>query len=113
LAHARAGSRVAVLAADVDCAAAVDVTAWVRHRTVQAVEIVGFQVRVHVSETDDLVAHVAFRRPPSIGNFVGCHSGEQSFGVWNVWVAFLWDDQVAEAAESEFCRADGCAVAGE
>ena len=72
-----------------------------------------FEVRVHVSEADDFVAHVAFCRPRAVGELVGGHAGEQGFGVWNVGVAFLWDDQVAETAKDEFRGADGCAVAGE
>jgi hypothetical protein len=80
--------------------------------TVQLVELVRFEVRVHVPETDDLVAHVALCCPCSVGELVGRHAGEQGFGVWNVWVAFLGNDQVAEAAEDEFGWAGGCAVVG-
>jgi hypothetical protein len=76
LAHSRAGSRIPVLAACVDCAAAVDVAAWLWDRSVQTIKLVGLQVCVHVSETDDLVAFVAFCGSRPVGDFVGCHAGE-------------------------------------
>ena len=71
-----------------------------------------FEMGVHIPETNDFVAHVAFCRPCSVGELVGCHAGEQGFGVGNVGIAFLRDDQMAEAAEDEFGWAGGCAVVG-
>jgi hypothetical protein len=55
---------------------------------------------IHVSKAHDLVAEMAFRCSPSIGEFVWRKPGEQEFGICRlVWIAFLWNLQVTETAE--------------
>lgn len=64
------------------------------------------EVRCHVAEADDALADVAFGRACPIGQFVGRKAGQQYFCARHtIWIAFLWDDQMAELAEDEFARA--------
>ena len=73
-------------------------------------------MRVHVSQSDDFVAEMAFGRTTAVGDFVWSQTaGEEDVGGFGrriVW-ALLRDLEVAESAEDEFPGADCCAVVGE
>lgn len=69
-------------------------------------------MRGHIAEADDFAADVAFCSAAAIDQFVGRETREHDLWVGDVWVglALLRDDEMAELAEDEFARAEGCAV---
>ena len=73
-------------------------------------------MRVHVSQSDDFVAEMAFGRTTAVGDFVWSQTaGEEDVGGFGrriVW-ALLRDLEVAELAEDDLCWAECCCVAGE
>jgi hypothetical protein len=61
------------------------------------------EVGVHVSESDDLVAEMAFSSTPSIYQLVWGETGKHYLGIVEVRVgiAFLWHEKVTELAENQ------------
>ena len=69
----------------------------------QAFELMVPEMGVHVPETDDSVAEMAFRGSAAVRQFVGGETREQQFRVWGfIGIATLGNLEVTEAAEDEF-----------
>jgi hypothetical protein len=68
------------------------------------------QVRLHVPQSDDLVAEMTFRCASSVCKFVGRHAGHEDFRRGIKRIAFLRNFKVAEAAENELPGTDACVM---
>ena len=87
-----------------DRASADGVAADAGSRLGEAIAIVDPEMRPHVSEPDDLVAEMAFRRSCAVGQFMRREARQQNFWVREGWVfgPLLRDNEVAELAEDFF-----------
>lgn len=69
------------------------------------------EMGVHIPESYDFVAQVAFSGASSVHQFMGGEARENYLGVMEIWVRFpfLWHEEMTKLAKNQFswafCRA--------
>jgi hypothetical protein len=114
LSFASSGASIAGLVSAVLCPTTIYVAADAWCWAGEAFEIVVFEMCVHVSEANNLVAEMAFGRTAAIGELMWSEARQKKLCARRfIWITLLWDLKVTEAAKNELTRASCRFVLGE